>query len=405
MGEMASGATGQGRKPWYRKARWWLLLAAVTSLLVVVAGAQPLARYETRKRLNTLHGFHADFKDVHVSVLPLRCTITHLKLEQDSAPENQEPLLYSDRTELELDWHKLLHRKIVATVSLSGTKLSMVQPPAPKESKGTAKQPVKKAQSLGEQMQALLPLDIDRVEMKNCEFLYVMADPSGSHPKIWLHQVEATVENIATRANLATGTTTVALSGTLQKTGKLSVFATADPLEKQMTFAGQVDLKGLQLVDLDDFIATKAKMEPTRGTLDIFARFEARDGEITGGVKPVLKNPSVKSSSPNLWDKLKASVADAGLKLFSDRVPGRNAVATVIPIKGTVGKTDLQVWPTILGIIRNAFVQGLTESFLNLPPATSPPKDGLVGQARHAFSKKAGAPQAQPSPRSHFSSP
>ena len=54
--------------------------------------------------------------------------------------------------------------------------------------------------------------------------------------------------------------------------------------------------------------------------------------------------------------------------MFSDRVPNRNAVATVIPIKGTLTGPDVQLWPSIFGVLRNAFVEGLTSGYAHLPP-------------------------------------
>jgi hypothetical protein len=58
------------------------------------------------------------------------------------------------------------------------------------------------------------------------------------------------------------------------------------------------------------------------------------------------------------------------VRLFSDRVHGRNAVATVIPIKGTLTGPDVELWPAIFGVLRNAFVEGLTSGYAYLPPKT-----------------------------------
>ena len=84
--------------------------------------------------------------------------------------------------------------------------------------------------------------------------------------------------------------------------------------------------------------------------MDVFAEFKAAGGAITGGVKPVLKNVKVRPTEDDFGNKLKAWLADKGLRLFSDRVPDRNAVATVIPIKGRLDDPDVQLWPTVLGV-------------------------------------------------------
>ena len=56
----------------------------------------------------------------------------------------------------------------------------------------------------------------------------------------------------------------------------------------------------------------------------------------------------------------------------------------------------MQLWPAVLGVIRNAFVVGLQEGYSNVPPDTAPKKEGVLEQAKHALDKSAGPPQAQP---------
>lgn len=84
------------------------------------------------------------------------------------------------------------------------------------------------------------------------------------------------------------------------------------------------------------------------------------------------------------------------MKVLSDRVEGREAIATVLPLRGTIEKVDAQIWPTILGVIRNAFVQALDFGFGDLPRATAPTKEGALPQLGKALDKTESAPKAQP---------
>ena len=70
--------------------------------------------------------------------------------------------------------------------------------------------------------------------------------------------------------------------------------------------------------------------------------------------------------------------------------------AVTIPIKGKLTDPDIQLWPTVLGVIRNAFVQGLASGFANVPPPTAEKKEGPVVQAKNALTKDKGPPKAQP---------
>jgi len=157
-------------------------------------------------------------------------------------------------------------------------------------------------------------------------------------------------------------------------------------------------LKGLRTAELYDFIEARTNLHAPEGSIDLFVEFQARNGVITGGVRPVLKNVKIKPDDDGIGDRLKAWAADKALDLFSDRVPDRNAVATTIPIKGRVTDPQAQLFPTAMGIIRNAFVEGVTSGFARLPPPEAPKKEGVIDQIKHAVQKQAGPPKAQPEP-------
>jgi hypothetical protein len=189
----------------------------------------------------------------------------------------------------------------------------------------------------------------------------------------------------------------MAARGTLQESGRLSFFVTADPLAKKLTFAGQGRLEGFRLAELGELLAAKQDVVPDKGKLDMSIRFRAVDGRLTGGVRPFLQDAGTRAAAPGLGPRLKSFLADASLEIFEDDVPGREAVATTIPISGRVDDPDLQLVPTILGVVRNAFVRGLADSVAGLPPPKAKEKEGVLEQARRALSPGRGKqPRAQP---------
>jgi len=206
-----------------------------------------------------------------------------------------------------------------------------------------------------------------------------------------------TAENLGTRRKLMRGRpATVSAHGMVGRSGELMLFVSADPLASPLAFAGQASISGLRVAELYEFIAPKTDVQASQGTVDVFASFTAKDGGITGGVKPVLKNVEIKPADQGLWNTAKAWLLDTSVNLASDRVPGRHAVATTIPIKGSLTAPDIQLWPAVLGVVRNAFVQGLASGFVNVPPATSPQKESVWKQAKDALKKDEGPPDAQP---------
>jgi hypothetical protein len=117
---------------------------------------------------------------------------------------------------------------------------------------------------------------------------------------------------------------------------------------------------------------------------------------LEGGIKPVIKNAKVVPGKPGLGNELKALVADQTLEILSDDVPGRDAVATTIPIRGKLTSPEMQLWPTVFGVVRNAFVEGIGDGFANLPPPSAKEREGVIEQGVDALRKDAGPPKAQP---------
>jgi hypothetical protein len=392
-----------------------IVLAIVVVVLVAARVAlDPLATWRTRTALSGLEGMDATFSDVEVKLLDLSYAIHDLRIEKRAGAGRKLPFFAAEQVKLGLLGRELLHRHLVAQIDLDRPKLNLVQAGNPKDAAEAAKpgveatevaekrahepgQEVQETPAVGKKLAELAPFRVDRVQVKRGEVLWIDAR-EAEKPRLWLHDVEATLENFATRPALARGEPTVlAGRGTLQRTGRMSLFVTADPLAKKLTFAGQGRVEGLQLSELGELLQAKQDVVPDKGVLDMSLRVEAVNGQLTGGVRPILKDAGTRPAAPGLGAKIKSALADASLEIFKDEVPGRNAVATTIPITGRVDDPELQLVPTILGVVRNAFVRGLSDSLTGLPPPKAEKKEGVVKQARRALSPGPGRqPKAQP---------
>jgi len=368
-----------------------IILAVLVAMAVVVRLIlDPVASYETRKSLGNMKGFRGDFARVHVTVLPPSYQISNLKLAADSAPAGSPPLLFVKSVHLGLDWRELLHGRLVASAALEEPKITLV-PPKPTKEKAPGKTP-----DLSTQLKNAPPVRLSRLEVFSGELL-VRLPVDDKRPRLWVHDLDVTGENLATRPGEAHGrATTLSARGLVARSGELRLFVTANPFASPLAFAGEASLQGLHAEELYAFLSAKTDIEATDGTIDLFATFTSKNGMVNGGVKPVLKNITLKSTDEGLWANAKTWLLDKSVDLASDRVPERSAIATTVPIKGKLVAPDIQLWPAVLGVVRNAFVAGLTSGFANLPPKTSSENEGVLKQATDALKKKSGPPEAQP---------
>jgi hypothetical protein len=383
---------------WYFRWWAWVLWSVVLLVVALAIAVQPLARYATRRALASIPGYVGSFDDAHVSIIPLEYRVTKLKLEPH---DRSRPTLYAQDTVAGLDWKWLLRGKLRAAASIYKGNLVL------RETKGKAG--TSTIPDLSKIVTQLAPAQLHRVQVRSSEFTYIFrnekdekgkeqqaAEGRSTVPKLWIHDVEATIENLATRPKYAEGATTFAMTAVLNKSGKTTLFATADPLAKGITFAGQMAIKDFDLKDAYNLVDSKSDIAFGKGTLDLLARFGCKAGKLTGAVQPVIKNAEIKAAKDDFGTKVKAWAANLGVDLLSDRVPGRNAVSTIVPIEGSLNDPQIQLWPTIFGVFRNAFVRGIGAAFSHLPPPRAAEPQNVLEQAGSALDQKAGLPKEQP---------
>lgn len=385
-----------------RRARWLLLgIAVIPVLLVLLAqvAATPLAGWYTRRALRSIRGYTGGVKVVRASLLPPIYRIDGLSIIEEPGGSWHRPLLYVERMEIRPSWRKLLDGLLVADVDAFGPKVDIVEHAKRAPAERAPAEKVQRPPDLAHELQQQAPLRIDvlRVHGGAVDIEDRTRSPA---PHLYLHGLQAAVEDIATRRWLSKGRpTTLVMQGTLQHTGSVWARVDAYPWKTGINFDGRAQIEHLSVADLSSLVQPTAGIEPSQGWLDVFAEFRAVDGRLDGGVKAITHNLKVKPADQGIWSHIKAWAADAALDIFSRRpAPGApKEAATIVPIKGTVTNAQAQIWPTVLGVVRNAFVEGIDESFRNVPPSTAEKKENPVEQAANALKKQEGPPKAQPS--------
>jgi hypothetical protein len=157
-------------------------------LLVLAIGLQPYARKKTREALVGLDGARGDFRDVQVSLFPLRYTITRLKIsEKDSLLK--QPSFYAERLAVTLRWGSLLHGVFRGTVDGHRVKIVLEEPPPGPD------QPLPP-------LSRIIPVRavVDRAQLRDSEVLYAWVHKQG-WPTLWVHDIEATADSGKTEAS------------------------------------------------------------------------------------------------------------------------------------------------------------------------------------------------------------
>lgn len=367
-------------------------------LILLYIFLNPLANWGARKGLATLEGFVGDFEKVHVTPFPLVVEVTKLKLTEEPVSKGEPPLIYADKIRAEVSLAQALIGHVVGTMRVEGPKLSYtIRKPVETQVKETQAKLEPPIRRLLKQLESLPPSRIDRVEVVDAEVLLEDLREENK-PRFWIHAMDFSMENLPSNRDMSMGQATwVAFSGTLQKSGQMSGFISADPLTLPPHFAGKFALSGLQLVDIHDVVSSKTGIAFPKGSFELFADFKSERGHLNGGVKPLLKDLDAKPVDKGLGAKLKSALADVAFDVFKSKDAGDEKIGTVIPIRGNLDQPNVQIWPTILGVLRNAFVEGLAGAFAHTPPPVSGDKQNALKQTVEALKPGNGdPPKAQP---------
>jgi Domain of Unknown Function (DUF748) len=342
-------------------------LAGVGLLVVAVRlAADPLVRWETRRWVNAPQGLQGDFLNAHLSFFPLVYEVTHLKLSQFDR-QTKEPLLYADDVSLQLLWGPLLSGRLVARVQGRGVKVVL-------------EQPVPGTPTRLPDLSRLVPVRIllDRVQAKQGEVLYVWVHQKG-RPTMWFHEIEATLENIGSRPDLAAGLMTLAATGVVQRSGRMSVVVQADPYAQPLTFHGEASLDDFDVSQMNALIDSQKGVKLAPGMFSLKMTFNSRAGNLEGRVDPHLTGSEVIAQDSNLASELTAFFGRISMK-FASQPEGTTPTGGIL-VRDELTEPNRQLLPSMEKVVENGFLLGLQES-LRRHYAGSPSTDIRPGKKR-----------------------
>ena len=133
-----------------------------------------------------------------------------------------------------------------------------------------------------------------------------------------------------------------------------------NPIARQPLFALNFEVRELQLPPLNSFLLAYANADVSKGTFELYSEINAKDGAYDGYVKPLLHDLDFKTASDedkNFADRVKETVVSAVSSVFKN--DEQDQVATKAPFAGNFADNDLDIWTTIVNLLRNAFVQAI----------------------------------------------
>lgn len=342
-----------GTARWYR-SRWLVALGVVALVLVAARVALPvvLERFVNEK-LDELDGYSGSVQDIDVSLWRGAYQIEGLRIVK-TGEKVPVPFVSARVIDLSVQWKALLDGSIVAEIELFGPKLNFVNAKQPTERQ------TKVDESWTDTVKDLVPFEINRVAIHNGQVHYRDLE-SKPRVDVFVQDLNATLRNLTNSeklgGNLYASFRAEALA---MGSGKIKCEGKLNPYAKYPTFDFAFSLDGLKLKQVNEFLQAYANIDAEAGTISLDAEFSASDGKFRGYAKPFIDDLQVlkwNEEKEGFFGKLWEAVAEAAGELLEDQ--DKDRIATRIPFSGSIDSPSADVWTTIGGLLKNAFLEAL----------------------------------------------
>ena len=336
----------------FKKGFLWTLLILVLALIALRLALPSLVQKYVNRKLDELPEYDGQIGDVDIHLIRGAYSIDDVDIVKTAG--NVPVPFFSARTvDFSIEWREIFQGALVGEIQVDGCSLNFVKGESEQDSQTSIDK------TWLDLVQDLFPFRINRFEIKEGA---VWFHDLGTNPKVdvYLTNLVAVCTNLYNTRSLASELPAdFRAKGITLGGGELQIHVKLDPLADEPRFDLELALEKVNLVALNEMLEAYGKFNVKRGTFEVFAEIAGSEGKFDGYVKPFFEDLNVLELEQDAKHPLKlvwqALVAGA-VKIFKNHP--KDQVATKIPVSGTFEKTDVEIWTTVLNVLRNAFIEG-----------------------------------------------
>jgi hypothetical protein len=334
-----------------RKILFWTVLVLVVAVVALRLALPTIVQNYVNKKLDELPEYDGHIGDVDIHLIRGAYSIDDVEIEKTTGVKTV-PFFSARKVDFSMEWREILHRSLVGEIHVYGCSVNFVKA----ETKEDSQTSIDK--SWLNIVQDLFPFRINRFEIQEGS---VWFHDIGTEPKVdvYLTNMVAVCTNLYNTRDLASELPAdFRAKGITLGGGELEIHVKLDPLADEPRFDLELALEALDLTALNEMLEAYGKFNVKRGTFELFAEIAGSEGKFDGYVKPFMQDLDVLELGQDATSPLKLAwqaIVAGAVKLFKNHP--QDQVATKIPVSGTFEKTDVEVWTTIVNVLRNAFVE------------------------------------------------
>ncbi|MBF6623736.1 MAG: DUF748 domain-containing protein [Pseudomonas stutzeri] len=340
----------------------WIVLSLALLLLLLHLALPNLVRNYLNDRMADMGDYQGQVEDVDLTWWRGAYRIEGLLIEKKDKLV-QAPLFKAPVIDIAISWDGLLrHREVVGEVVFHQPQLNFVDGGESGESQSG------EGVDWRDQLDALVPITLNKIQVIDGQlsFRNFTVDPPVH---VYASGIEASLYNL-TNSTDEQGRRVASFEGTGKLFNQAPIEATArfDPFTEWEDFEVNLRITGVPLKQLNDFSRAYGKFDFAAGSGDLVLEVEATDSQLSGYIKPLLRNVEVFDLEQDIANEDKGffrgiweAVVGAGEEVLKNQ--RKDQFATRIELSGSINNTDVSAFQAFIAILRNAFVQAFSTRF------------------------------------------
>ncbi len=338
-----------------RRDKWLIAIAVVAIVAIAIRLAlPPVVRDYINDKLKAVQGYDAHIGTVHLALIRGAYVIDDIRIQKTGAGQPL-PFFSCDHLDLSVEWPSLVHGSLVARAEFFNPQLIVAAEKEKKPPKGTV-------QTLADRFEQLFPFKFNTVRVHNGTVTFT-APGIRSNDAIKATGVEAEVSNLTNVVDKGKESfADYRVDAHVLDGGSVEITGSVNPLGKQPTFDVHLQLRNVQLPQLNPWLNQYIKAKAASGNFELYMELAAADGKFQGYAKPILENVNMATSEPeqNALKRIWEGVVDFAANVLENERTGQ--VAARIPFSGTIQKPTTSLLETIVSVLHNAFVSSFARS-------------------------------------------
>jgi hypothetical protein len=332
----------------FKKKRYTVPIIILILLIAFRLYLPTLVKNYVNKVLADIPGYYGQVDDIDIALIRGAYVINGMYLNKGTA-ESQVPFLNFPKSDISVEWKSLFKGRIVSEIIMTSPEVIYVFEDQ-KEDSGDAD-----ADDWTKALTDLVPIDINHFEVHDGKLAFVQlsAEPNID---LQINQLELTADNlrnVVEKERILPSP--IRASGVSIGKGKVSLEGYMNLVKEIPDMDLSFSLENAEATALNDFTNYYAGIDFDKGTFGVYSEVAIADGHLIGYVKPLLTDTKLIGEGDGfleiLWEGF------VGFFKFVLKNQGTDTLATKVPFEGDLNNVEAGVWPTVINIFENAWIE------------------------------------------------